>query len=260
MTKKCFWFLEDDQSSLHTETIAGFDKPGLTNRKTNRVSKTNKQAKSAGGRPTSYDPKIIHTIVAEALNAGVPADEIDTLYVKGKLVREEGMKPTVRPETLASHVAAAHADIAEAENRKLLHELPDGIVSAVDNSVAAAGKELLLVVARQHAVSQALAEQVCDELRQDKRNAQHRAAELEGQLAEAKETQNQLELEKSELAEQLATVQEELRIALFDLERLKEGPSVLEQFLDVLGNQEHQHEIRAALAQFIRPSSSSVPE
>ena len=81
---------------------------------------------------------------------------------------------------------------------------------------------------------------------------------MEGQLAEAKETQIQLELEKSEVAEQLATVQEELRIALFDLERLKNAPS-LDQLLAEMKNPEFLADLRIALSRIVaQPPSAPV--
>ena len=193
--------------------------------------KSNVRKNSAGGRPTSYDPNLVHAVISEGLAEGIPAADLDTAYVKEKLVKEMGVKATVRPETLKGHVAAAHAEIVETENKKLLAALPEGIATAVDKSVAATGKELLLVVARQHLASQTWAEKVCDELREDKRNAQHRIAELEGQLVREKETQKRLLGERNTLAEQLATVQEELRIARSDLERLSDAPNGFEQIL-----------------------------
>lgn len=211
------------------------------------MTKTITPNKHNGGRPPSYDPNLVHTVILEGLAEGIPAAELDAVYVKEKLIKEMGVKSTVRPETLKGHVAAAHIEIVEAENKKLLAALPESIATAVDGAVAAAGKDLMLVVARQHRNSQAMAEKVCDELRTDKRNAQYRISDLEGELAQEKEGRKTLENERNALAEKLATAREELRIARSDLKRLSEQPSDIYGLLQELRDPLVRENIRGIL-------------
>lgn len=53
------------------------DKPVVMN----RPQKTIK----AGGRPLSYDPKLVHENISDGLAAGMPADDLDANYIKKKL-------------------------------------------------------------------------------------------------------------------------------------------------------------------------------
>ncbi len=69
------------------------------------------------------------------------------------------------------------------------------------------------------------------------------------------ETRKGLEGERNALAEKLATVQEELRIARSDLERLSEAPCGFEQLLAGLRNPEYRDDIRTALSALISQSA-----
>lgn len=129
-----------------------------------------------------------------------------------ELVSKHGVSPKIRKESLQVHVEAAHEEIQEATNKALLKALPHEIAAAVDEAVAAVGRELLLVAARQHAASVTIADQACEELRVDKRNAKHRVMYLEGDLAAEKEARGAVEAERDAIAAQLAEVQEKLRI------------------------------------------------
>ncbi|SER47954.1 hypothetical protein SAMN04490244_101198 [Tranquillimonas rosea] len=206
---------------------------------------------NAGGRPLSYDPNFVCEIIEAGLAAGLPAAELDAPYVKEKLCNDHGVKGSIRQEALESLVAAAHAEIVDAENKALLKALPDGIAAAVDEAAAAAGRELLLVLARQHAVSQAVADQTCEELRADKRNAQHRIADLEGCLAEAKEACHTLARERDEMAEELAESQKTLRVAQAEVERLSSEPTGLDHLLAELRDPKNRDGVRAALTEIV---------
>ena len=208
----------------------------------------NQNQTNAGGRPLSYDPGLVRGIIAEGLAAGISAGDLDATFVKEKLCGEHGVKGSIRQEALKSLVLAAHAEIAEAENQALLKALPGGIAPAVNDAVAAAGRELLLIVARQHAASQAIADQRCEELRADKRNAQHRIADLEGDLAEQKEARLALARERDAMAQNLTEAQEELRMAHAEVERLNHEPSGVERLLAELRNPKIRNDIRTMLS------------
>ncbi|MCZ4262603.1 hypothetical protein O4G76_17335 [Limimaricola sp. G21655-S1] len=224
------------------------------------MTKTNQNKSNTGGRPLSYDPNLVHEIISAGLASGLPAADLDASYVKERLCGEYGVKGSIRQETLESLVETAHAEIREAENRALLAKLPKGTAAAVSAAVAATEKELLLVVAQQHAGSLTLAKQECDELRADKRNAQNCMAILEGALAEKEVATRALEKERDKLAGDLAKAHEELRIARADLERLTSEQSGVGRLFAELRNPENREDIRAVLADLVAPAPSEEPK
>lgn len=223
----------------------------MTNQKTTKHN--------AGGRPLSYDPNLVHDIISAGLGAGIPAAELDAPFVKEKLCDEHGVKGSIRHETLEALVDGAHAEIREAENQALLSALPIGISGEVNSAVAAVERELLLVVARQHAASQAISEQKCEELRADKRNAQHRIAELEGELAAKSEEYRLLLQDRTKIAGELLEAQNELRVSKAEIEKLAQGPSDMERIFSGLRDPAMQDQIRAVLTDVLqnapRPSA-----
>ena len=215
----------------------------MTNSKQNRTN--------TGGRPLSYDPNLVHEIISAGLADSIPAADLDAAFVKEMLCSEHGVKGSIRQEALESLVVAAHAEIAEAESQALLKVLPDDIAHAVDAAVAAAGRDLLLVVARQHVAAQAIADKTCQELRADKRNAQYRIADLEGNLAEEREACKTLARERDVMAVQLTKVQEELRAAQAEMERLARESSGMDRLLAEFRNPANRDDILAALSDII---------
>lgn len=224
------------------------------------MTKTVKNKTNAGGRPHSYDPNLVHQIIADGLAGGTPAAKLDAPYVKDKLCTEHGVNGTIRKEALEALVETVHAELVEAENGALLKSLPEGIASAVDAAVAAAGRELQLVVARQHAASQGIADKSCEELRADKRIAQHRVTELEGDLADEKKARVRIEEERDALARQLADVQEELRVARAEVERLGREPTGFDRLLAELRNPDNKADIRAVVSDIMATSSPEPAE
>ncbi|WP_245544264.1 hypothetical protein [Oceanicola granulosus] len=219
-----------------------------------------KNKTKTGGRPHSYDPNLVHQIIADGLAGGTPAAKLDAPYVKEKLCTEHGVNGTIRKEALEALVDTVHAELAEAENVALLKSLPEGIASAVDAAVAAAGRKLQLVVARQHAASQGIADKSCEELRADKRIAQHRVAELEGDLADEKKARIRIEEERDALARQLADVQEELRVARAEVDRLGRESTGFDRLLAELRNPDNKADIRAAVSDIMATSSPEPAE
>lgn len=213
------------------------------------MANRNHDKKNAGGRPLSYDPNLVREIIAAGISKGVPADELDATFVKETLCSEHGVKGSIRLETLESLVDAAHAEIEEAEKEALLGALPDEVAPAVHAAVAAAGQDLLLVVARQHAAAKSAAGQVCEELRADKRNAQHRLAALEGDLAEEKRARSALERECKVLERQLADAHQQLHEARHEVERLRREPTGIDRLLAELRDPANRDDIRATLSE-----------
>lgn len=221
------------------------------------MPKTEQRKSNAGGRPLSYDPHLVHTIISKGLAGGAPVADLDVTYVKEKLCNEHGVKDSIRQERLQSLVDAAHAEIREAENQALLAALPDSIARTVASTIAEAEREVLLVVARQHTASQAVADQKCQELRSDKRNVQYRATMLEGELADEQEARKALEKERDALSEELATLREELRIARSDVDRLRSEPSRVDRLLAELRDPTIRDDIRTTLLDIVAHPASA---
>lgn len=224
------------------------------------MAKRNSSETGTGGRPTSYDLNLVHKIVSEALSSGLPKSTLDANYVLKELTGKHGVSPNIRKESLQDHVDAAHGEIQEVKNTALLKALPDDIAAAVDEAVAAVGQEIRLVVAHQHAASVAIADQACEELRTDKRNAKHRIVHLEGDLAKEKEARGTLEMERDAIAAQLAEVKEKLRIAEADMERFSREPSGIDRLLAELCNPAIREDIRAALSHLTANPSATAAE
>lgn len=140
--------------------------------------------KNPVGRPTSYDPKLVRAIIMEGMADGTPAAEIDVPFVKRILCEYHGVSGQIREDSLGKLIVALHKELAEEEWKRLMKGLPDAVVPAVDEVVAAMRQDLLLLVGRQNAACQATADQECEELRVDKRNANWRIAQLESALKE----------------------------------------------------------------------------
>ena len=215
------------------------------------MTKPNQNKTKSGGRPLSYDPTLVHEIISAGLSAGAPAEDLDADFVKTKLCNEHDVKGTIRQEALESLVSAAHAEIEEARNEALLKALPDGIMEAVATAVTAAQQELMLVVARQHKASDAMADEKCQELRADKRNAQHRVAELEGALAEEKATLKALAEVRDDVTAELADCRKQLREAQAEVERLSREPSGVDRLIAELRDPAIREDIRAALSEIL---------
>lgn len=224
------------------------------------MTNRNDSETDTGGRPTSYDVSLVHKIVSEGLATGIPASNLDANYVLKELSSKHGVSPKIRKESLQGHVDAAHEEIQEATNKALLKALPHEIAAAVDEAVAAVGREFLLMVARQHVASMAIADQACEELRTDKRNAKHRIMHLEDDLVTEKEASRTLEWERNAIAGQLAEVQENLRIVEADMERFNREPSGFDRLLEELRNPAIREDIRAALSDIIANPSEPPPE
>ena len=125
--------------------------------------------------------------------------------------------------------------------------------------MAAVGREFLLLVAWQHAASVTIADQACEELRVDKRNAKHRIMHLEDELAAEKEASRTLECERNAIAGQLAEVQEKLRIAEADMERFNREPSGFDRLRAELRNPAIREDIRELFSDIIG-NPSAPPE
>lgn len=215
------------------------------------MEKSKHSKNSNGGRPLSYDPDLVHDIIAKGLSEGMSPSELDLGYVKEKLHQNHGVTDTIRKEALETLVKAAHAEITEANNQALLATLPNGIAAAVSTAMAATEREFMLVVARQHSTSQAMADRKCEELRTDKRNAQYRVIELESELAEEKAARKEIAEERESLLEELAKVREDLRIARTDMERINSEPAGVDRLLAELRNPKIRDDIRATLSEII---------
>lgn len=211
---------------------------------TKRTQNTN-----LGGRPKSYVPDLVHKIVLEFIEDGVSVSEIDGAMVKNQLCEHHGVSKQIRPEPLQELVEAILAEISDEERQSLLASLPEGIASAIDDAMATAGRELLLLVARQNTACKSAADAECEVLRADKRNANWRIAKLESELKERSLELSNLEQERDAALAHAEKLAEERDAALNELDRLGRDTSTVDRLLTELRDPAIRGEIRAAIAE-----------
>lgn len=210
-----------------------------------------------GGRPKSYSPDLVRGIVLKFIEDGATPADIDAAKVKGQLCELHGVSKQIRPEPLQELVEVTLAEIAEDERRSLLTALPGSVSAAVDDAMAAAGRELLLLVARQNAACKSAADTECEVLRADKRNAIWRAAQLEADLQERARTLADVEQELEAALRREAEIVVQRDAALREIDRLGRETSTVERLLTELRNPAIRDDIRATLAEI---TASPVPE
>ncbi|SFK88697.1 hypothetical protein SAMN04488004_103242 [Loktanella salsilacus] len=210
------------------------------------------------GRPKSYSPELVHEIIARSLEAGIPLTEIDADLVKEQLCKKHGVSDTIRQESLAKLVDAMHAEFIEKERKTLLAGLSGSIVASVEEAVAIAGRELLLIVARQNAACMIAADTECEELRKDKRNANWRIAELEAALMAQEDANRELEQVREAAATQIADISKNLKSAQAELEQVRRDDGPVERLLTELRNPAVREDIRAALAEITGTNGSEL--
>lgn len=75
------------------------------------MSKKAQSKSNPGGRPLSYDPRLVHEIILKGIEAGVPAADLDAAFDKAKLCSEHNVKDTIRQERLEGLVQAVHEGV-----------------------------------------------------------------------------------------------------------------------------------------------------
>ena len=116
------------------------------------------------------------------------------------------------------------------------------------------------MVARQHATSREIADQACEEMRADKRIAQHRVTELEGDLAEEKKARHLIEQNRDMIVKQLGDLQEELRAAAAEIERLGREPAGIDHLLAQLRDPTIKADIRSTFSDIVANSAPARAE
>jgi flagellar biosynthesis chaperone FliJ len=207
--------------------------------------------KSAGGRPKGYDPRLVHQIIAKGLQSGMKVADLDAAYVKSTMCNEHNVKDTFRKEPFEELVSICHAEFAEAENKRLIDALPTDVAPAMDEVVVAAGRELLLLLARQNAVCQANAEKACDDLRSEKRNAQFRINELEVAIADQRHEIEEVIKQRDKAEARAVKSEKEVRAAQAELDRLRRETNSIDRLLAELREPSVRNDIRTALSEII---------
>ncbi len=221
------------------------------------VQKTVK--KTENGRPKSYSPELVHAIMAQSIDEGIPIADIRADLVKTKMCEDHGVSDTIRQESLEKLVDAMRAEFIEEEHKTLLKGVPGAVVATVEEAVAAAGRELLLIVARENAACKVAADLECEVLRQDKRNANWRISELETALENQAGATQQLERDWNAAVTQLADAHQQLRAIQAEIERVRQETGPVDRLLAELRNPAVQDDIRAALAEIVT-TLRPVPE
>jgi hypothetical protein len=172
----------------------------------------------SGGRPKHYTPEQVWEVVEKMIKDGRVADEIDARSVKPLLCDLHGVSPGIREESLAPLVEHVLGERAKEEREALLKSLPGSVTHAVDEALGGLKLELLMLVGRQNAICLATANEECEVLRADKRNAQFRIAELEAAVEDQIAEMQRLEEERDAATAELHQAREELQAAQSRLE------------------------------------------
>jgi flagellar biosynthesis chaperone FliJ len=214
--------------------------------------------KNVGGRPKGYDPRLVHQIIAEGLKSGMKAADLDAAYVKSTMCNEHNVKDTFRKEPFEQLVSSCHAEFAEAENKILVDALPIDVAPAIDKVVVAAGRELLLLLARQNAVCQENAEEACVDLRADKRNAQFRINELEVSVADQQHEIEEIGKRRDKAEARAVEAEKQAHAAQAELDRLRRETNSIDRLLAELRKPSVRNDIRTAFSEIIaKPASVS---
>ena len=215
--------------------------------------------KNLGGRPTSYSPELVHAIISQSMRGGMPLAKIDTAFVKQQMCEHHGVSDQIRLESLKNLVEPILEEFAEEERQGLLRDLPEGVDLAVDEAVVSAGRELLLIVARQNAACKAAADRGCEEIRADKRNAVLRLMEVEAALKAQQDENRKLAKERDQATAKLAAAQVHLSAAQAEVERLGRDSGTVDRLPTELRNPAVREDIRAALKEIVTAPEAEPP-
>lgn len=204
--------------------------------------------KNTGGRPTQYNVDQIREVILSLLAEGLSTDQIDARSVKLKLCSLFDVSSGINEQSLQTHVTHVLAELAEDEQRDLLKSLPRSVEPAVDEMMAGLKKSLLLLVGQQNNICQKAAAVEAEELRQDKKNANWRIAELEAQVIELRDSIASLQQKGITLVEQLNEAKKNLGLAEAELTSKAQSSSTVDLLLAEL----REPSVRDAISNSLR--------
>ena len=204
--------------------------------------------KNTGGRPTQYTVDQIREAIRSLLGEGLSTEQIDAKCVKLKLCSLFDVSTGINEQSLQTHVTHVLAELAEDEQRALLKSLPAAVVPAVDEMMADLKKRLLLLVGQQNSICQKAAAVEAEELRQDKKNANWRIAELEAEVADLRDSIASLQQKGISLATQLNEAKENLALAEAELTSKAQSSSTVDLLLAEL----REPSVRDAISNSLR--------
>lgn len=126
------------------------------------MAKTNSKTP---GRPTNFTAEQVSDVVAAMLAEGHPAHQINGNTVRPLLIARFDVTPGIREDAVEKVVKQILTVRTEVEHRTLLKARPSSVEPAVDGVLVRVKKELMLLVAQQHATCMTAADEECEELR-----------------------------------------------------------------------------------------------
>lgn len=212
------------------------------------------ESENSGGRPKNYTLEQVWDVVEKMIKSGCSVDEINARSVKPLLREIYGVSHGIRVDALASDVELVLGEHAKEEREALLKSLPGPVTQAVDESLGALKLELLMLVGRQNAACLAAANEECEVLRADKRNAQFRIADLEATVEDQTSEIQRLEEERDAAMAELDQVREELQAALSRVEMHAREATTVDRLLTELRDPAVRNDVRAVLAEIVKES------
>lgn len=204
--------------------------------------------RNTGGRPTQYSVDQIREVILSLLAEGLSTDQIDAKSVKLKLCSLFDVSSGINEQSLQTHVTHVPAELAEDEQRDLLKSLHRSVEPAIDEVMAGLKKSLLLLVGQQNSICQKAAVVEAEELRQDKKNANWRIAELEAQVIELRDSIASLQQKGITLVEQLNEAKKNLGLAEAELTSKAQSSSTVDLLLAEL----REPSVRDAISNSLR--------
>jgi hypothetical protein len=206
------------QSHHHRNQQEDFAKLRLANNKANMM----KRPDSKLGRPRNYSEEQVREAINLLVNNGFSSTGITAARVKEVLCAKFHVTGGIDPRTLENVVDVLKEEHAQVEARSLIAELPAEIEAALVEANHASTQVQRLLVARQVRLYKQMAARECQELRQDKVNANLRLRQLEDDKAQLDAEHTALVNETAGLKALTAQLTQERDAALADTVSLRQ--------------------------------------
>ena len=216
----------------------------------------NAAQKNQGGRPHSYAPELVYAVVDRLLEGGMPSAQIDAALVKKELCEINGVKGTIRLDSLQKLVETAIIELQQSQDRALLGALPETVTASIDHFMAGARDAFAIMVAEQYAKCQADANTQCEELRSDKRSAQWHIAELETENARLQKDIQMLIEERDRSIADAAGLRNQLSAGKEEVSRLRGAGDLAQLLLAQLHDPDGSAKLHATMRQLQAPVTS----
>jgi len=154
------------------------------------------QKMNHGGRPNGYSIDQVRAVFGKLILGGEAITDISAKSTKAGLVSDFGVSDGIDVRSLETMVEFVRREAIQSERELLIRSLPTSVDVPVQAMIEDLRQNLLILLARQRNDFQVEANRACQDLTQDKKNANWRIAELEGLLDAETKTVGQITQER----------------------------------------------------------------